>query len=68
MRPKTPYVSTLEAAQLLGLSKARVDQFVRHGRLKCVLIGNGRAILRADVEAFAKMPRVQGRPKKGAKS
>lgn len=59
------YVTSREAADLLGLSKARVDQFVRKGRLSGVMVGNTRLIPRAEVEAMKKTPRPPGRPKKG---
>jgi excisionase family DNA binding protein len=58
------YMTTREAAEALGLSKARIDQFVRTGRLTAVTVGNARLILRAEVEAMQKEPRPPGRPKK----
>lgn len=57
------YVTTRQAAELLGLSKARIDQFCRSGRLRSELVGTVRLIRRADAEAFAKKPRPRGRPK-----
>lgn len=51
-----------EAADLLGLSKGRVDQFVAEGRLACDVIGNVRIVKRVDVAELAKIPRPPGRP------
>jgi excisionase family DNA binding protein len=63
----TEYVTTAQAAALLGVSKSRVDQFCRDGRLPFVLVGTARAILRADVETFAGAPRQKRGRKPAAK-
>lgn len=60
METPAEYLSTREAADLLGLSKARIDQFCRDGRLPSVTVGNARIILRADVVAFRKQKRPAG--------
>lgn len=58
-------VTIREAAELLGKSKARVEQYVRDGRLKLSrTLGGLRLLLRADVLAFEPGP--AGRPKKAA--
>jgi excisionase family DNA binding protein len=57
------YVTTVEAAELLGVSRARVDQFCRDGRLPAEMVGMMRLIRRGDVMAFKKQPRPEGYPK-----
>ncbi len=57
------YMTSREAATELGLSKSRVDQYVRDGRLTAVMVGNARLIPRAEVAALKKLPRAAGRPK-----
>ncbi len=57
------YMTSREAATELGLSKSRVDQYVRDGRLTAVMMGNARLIPRAEVAALKKLPRAAGRPK-----
>jgi excisionase family DNA binding protein len=64
MSELSEYVTTREAADILKVSKARVDQFCRSGRLKFTTVGNARLILRADVVAFKAAPRAPGAPKK----
>lgn len=59
------YMTALEAARELGLSKSRIDQFIRDGRLKvAVLVGTVRLLSRADVAAVKAIPRVEGRKPK----
>ena len=60
----TQYMTTREAAERLGVTKARVDQLCKASRLKYVMMGNVRLIERAGVEALAKTERKAGRPKK----
>lgn len=65
MKKITEYLTTVEVARELGVSKARIDQFARVGKLKSVTVGNARLFLKTDVCAFAKIPRNPGRkPKK----
>jgi hypothetical protein len=59
-------VTTKTAAELLGVSKARVDQFARGGKLAPVEIDGVRFFRRSEVLAFAKQPRPEGRPPKEA--
>lgn len=66
------YVTVAQAAEVLKLSPSRVKQFIAEKRLPSVLIhARQHLILRADVEAFAKLPRQKrGKkpaPKKGKK-
>lgn len=56
------YMTTREAAAELGITKARIDQLCKAGRLKFVMKGNVRLLPRADVEAFAMLDRPAGRP------
>jgi excisionase family DNA binding protein len=57
------YMTTREAADHLKVSKSRVDQFCRLGRLPFRMLGTARMLKRADVEAFAKLKRKDGYPK-----
>jgi excisionase family DNA binding protein len=58
------YLTTLQAAQILGLTQERVLAFIKDGRLKAEHIGRAWVILRSDLEEFKKQPRIPGRPKK----
>ena len=58
------YMTTREVADFLAVTKPRVDQLCEAGKLKYEMKGNVRLFLRADVEAFAKLDRPVGRPKK----
>jgi excisionase family DNA binding protein len=56
----TDYLTTSQAAAILGLTPGRVRQLLRAGALP--YIGDAhRLIARADVEAFAAIPRKPGR-------
>lgn len=57
------YVTTKQAADALGVSKARVDQFCRDGRLKSEMVGTVRLIRKTDLAAFKKVARAPGKPK-----
>jgi excisionase family DNA binding protein len=60
------YLTTREAAEVLGVSKARVDQYCRKGRIPFAMAGQSRMILKADVAAFKRKPKGKpGRPAKG---
>lgn len=63
------YITSTQAAEILGVSAARVRQFVQEGRLKAYHPEPGRRdnfFKRADVEAFDKEPRERtGRPDEG---
>ena len=58
----TDYLTTLETAARLGLSRARIDQFARAGRLPCVWIGRARLFPRDAVTAFGRVIRRPGMP------
>jgi hypothetical protein len=61
-------IATPDVAKILGVSESRVRQFVFHGRLKpAKKLGVNLLFDRRTVEAFAKKPRVHGRPKKSEK-
>lgn len=62
--PKGNWVSVTDAAELLGLSRRRVHDIIRDGRLKPTRVGSVYLLLRSDVEKFAKKPRKSGRPRK----
>lgn len=59
------YLTTLEAAERLGVGQSRVYQLIEQGRLKAKRIG-GRLLLIevASVRSFKRLPR--GRPRKKA--
>ena len=59
-------MTTREAADFLGVSKARVDQYCRKGRIPFEMVGQTRLIKDADLKRFKRKPkRKPGRPKKG---
>jgi excisionase family DNA binding protein len=58
-------LSVREVAQVLGVSERRVRALVEGGRLPAIRVGaRTYAILRSEVERFAKVPRQTGRPPK----
>jgi excisionase family DNA binding protein len=63
------YITTKQAAAILGVDQSRVRQFIQEKRLKAHHPVPGRRdnfLLRADVEAFDKEPRERtGRPDEG---
>lgn len=63
------YITTKQAAEILGVDASRVRQFIMDGRLKAHNPVPGRRdnfLKRADVEAFDKEPRERtGRPDEG---
>jgi excisionase family DNA binding protein len=62
------YVTVAQAADLLGLSKSRVEQYIRSGSLAVAsIVGNVRLLRRADVELMqSKVRGKAGRPPKPA--
>lgn len=59
------YRTVAEAAADLGLSKSRVEQFVRDGRLAvAVVVGGMRLVRKKDVAALKRVPRPPGKPKR----
>lgn len=58
------WLTTEDAAALIGVSRDRVYALIRAGRLTPTRVGNQYLLLRADVVAFGKLPRVPGRPAK----
>jgi len=57
-------MSVKEAADYLGVTKPRVDQFIKDKRLTVAEVAGGiRFLLRADVEAFKDRPRMKRGPK-----
>jgi len=57
-------VTVRQAAELLGLSKSRVEQFIRGGQLTARTLPptNVKVLARADVLAFKRKKRKPGRP------
>ncbi len=57
-------MTTSEAARLLGISQRRVRQIIAEGKLSAEPVHSHLVLVRrADVEAFAAMPRKIGWPK-----
>lgn len=57
------FASVAEAAAALGVSRGRVRQLIRQGRLgPTEIIGRLRMIPRTDLARFAALPRSPGRP------
>jgi excisionase family DNA binding protein len=57
-------LSTVQAAEALGLSLGRVQQFIWSGRLPAMLVGKNYVLREEDVRAFKRRPRKVGRPRK----
>jgi len=55
-------LTSVQAAKILGITKARVNQFVRAGRLKAELFGRVYIFDPAEVKRFSKIKRPLGRP------
>ncbi|MET0626583.1 MAG: helix-turn-helix domain-containing protein [Pyrinomonadaceae bacterium] len=58
----TGYLTTREAAEKLGVTVGRVQQFVAEGRLPSVKIGRDRFVLESDLALVSE--RKTGRPSK----
>ena len=58
------HLTVSDAAARLGVSRERVRQFIRAGRLRSTFWGGWHAISSADLERFAARPRKVGAPKK----
>ena len=58
-------LTTDEVARALGMKPRRVRQFCDSGRLPYQRIGHLLVITRSDMEQFRKIPRPNGRPRKG---
>jgi excisionase family DNA binding protein len=54
------YLTTTQAAIILGVSPTRVTVFIREGRLKAERVGQAWLIHKSDLEEFAKHPRPKG--------
>lgn len=56
-------ITTAQAAEILGVSAARVRQLIGEGRLEAVKLGRDLFVKKEDVIHFAAEPRVRtGRP------
>jgi len=60
------YISTPEAARMLGVSDGRIRQMVASGQLPAKKEGRDNMVRFTDVEALRTKPRKAGRPKKEA--
>jgi excisionase family DNA binding protein len=56
------WLTAAESAAILGVSAKRVHALIRVGRLSSTRVGNQFLLLRSDVVAFSKLPRMPGRP------
>jgi excisionase family DNA binding protein len=57
------FVLTSEAAEVLGVSRRRVQALITSGQLPAQKVGRDWLIARADLETFAQQPRPVGYPK-----
>ena len=55
-------ITAAQAANILGLSKERVSQLCKQGRISAVKPGRDWVMSRQTVEAFGKIERPEGRP------
>ena len=55
-------ITAAQAAEILGLSKERVSQLCKQGRIQAVKPGRDWVMSRQTVEAFGKIERPEGRP------
>jgi excisionase family DNA binding protein len=60
-------LTTNEAAERLGLSVRRVNDFIQDGRLPAQKFGRAHMISERDVDKIAKVERRRGRPRKKEK-
>jgi len=58
----TTYVTTAQAAKRLGVSRRRVRQFIKDGRLDAEKPGRDWLISRRSLDSFVKVQRKVGRP------
>jgi len=58
------YFSLLDAARELGLSKSRLEQFVKEGRITCEWFSGRRVVAKSLIAEFKKTMRRPGRPPK----
>jgi excisionase family DNA binding protein len=58
-------LTTPQTAAMLGVSRYRVWQFIKSGRLPAELIGRDYFVKERDVAKFKSIKRPHGRPKKG---
>lgn len=56
------YFSTTEAATKLKLDPSRVRLLCRQGRIKAIKVGNTYGIEECELQRFAAIPRLPGRP------
>jgi excisionase family DNA binding protein len=54
------YMTVSQAAKRLGISRARIHQFIREGRLIAIQPGREYFIARADIDEFSTVPRPPG--------
>lgn len=65
-RADETYISTSEAAEILGVTRQRVLQLIEQGRLKATKVANVYLIRKTDLSAVEE--RKPGRPKKKGKN
>ena len=64
---KDKYLSTAEAAAIIGLSESSLRVYVSQGKIEARKIGSCLFFLEKTCKNFAKKPRIIGRPKKNCK-
>lgn len=60
-------ITVAEAAEIVGVTPARVRQLIREGRLPAESVGPIWLLRRGQVTTFARKPRPNGRPKQSGK-
>ena len=57
----TEFITTSEAAEVLGVTTARIRQYIKEERLRSQKHGRDHLLIKKEVEKFSK----SGRPKRG---
>ena len=60
------YFTTTEAATVLNIDPSRVRLLCKLGRIETIKIGNTYGIAESELERFAALQRLPGRPRKNA--
>ena len=58
------YITPKDASEQLGVHYSRVMALIREGRIPAMKISAVYLIKQEDLDEFAKLPRITGRPKK----
>ena len=63
MKAETPYISVLDAAQIMGVHPRYVRKMCAAGKLGSCRIGKVHLVVRKSAELFERNPYGRGRPK-----